>query len=210
MSRPGRLARWLAQTRAAMPLVAVAGVAAYTWWLVQSVPGPDGDDAAVSPPSAPDYVLTKATVERFDPLGRRLSVMEGEVMTHYLEGDQLVVDKLRLSAHQSAGGQQVDALARQGRYRGLDSILELTGDARVTVSGGASPRSQGPATIEGQSLRVHTGTRLVTSSQPVRLTTPQGTIRGSSLSHDGVQGLTSLGGRVSGRLTTARPGAAKP
>ncbi|RZL09221.1 MAG: LPS export ABC transporter periplasmic protein LptC [Rubrivivax sp.] len=193
--------------RAAVPLVIVAGLAAYTWWLVQSVPGLGGGDRAAPAPTVPDYVLGQATVERFDAQGVRLSVMRGATMTHYLEGDRLVVEQLRLVAR-DAKGQILNASAREGRYLGLDSTLELAGNARVVASGGqGSLATQGPVSFDGEVLTVNTATRQLRSDRPVLLTSSQGTLRGASLSYDATRGFTTVGGRVSGRLTTARPSA---
>ncbi len=193
--------------RTAVPLLIVAGLAGYTWWLVQSVPGLGDGDRGTPAPTVPDYVLGQATVERFDAQGVRLSVMRGATMTHYLEGDRLVVDQLRLVAR-DAKGQILNASAREGRYLGLDSRLELLGNARVVASGGqGSLAAQGPVTFEGEVLTVNTATRELSSDRPVLLTSAQGTVRGSSLSYDATKGFTTVGGRVSGRLTTARPSA---
>lgn len=189
--------------RTAVPLVIVAGLAAYTWWLVQSVPGLGGGGRKAPAPSVPDYVLGQATVERFDAQGVRLSVMRGDTMTHYVEGDRLVVEQLRLVAR-DAKGQVLNASAREGRYLGLDTTLELAGSARVVASDGQG--AQGPVTFEGEVLTINTATRQLSSNQPVLLTSPQGTVRGGSLSYDAAKGFTTVGGRVSGRLTTARPG----
>lgn len=200
---PRSLVRLIDQVRAGVPLLVVAGIAAYTWWLVQSVPGLGGQAGATVAPTAPDYVLGQATVERFNAQGQRLSVMQGDTMTHYLDGDQLVVQGLRLVT-QDPQGQSLNAVAREGRYQGLESTLVLTGGVRVTAQ---APQGQGPMTFEGEALTVNTATRQLSSSRPVLLTTPQGTVRGNSLSYDARQGYTTVGGRVNGRLNSTRTAA---
>lgn len=206
MTLPRRVHLVLDQVRTALPLVAVAGLAAYTWWLVQSVPGLGMGQQNATAPSTPDYILGDATVERFDPQGQRVSVMRGDAIVHYMEGDRLEVRQLRLVA-QDPQGQVLQATAREGRYGGDSAVIDLVGGARVVATGGTVGKVQGPATFEGEVLSINTRTRQLRSNRPVLLTTPQGTVRGSTLSYDATQGFTTMGGRVSGRLTTARPSA---
>lgn len=209
MKLPRQLNLLVDHARTAVPLVIVAGLAAYTWWLVQSVPGLGGGDRKAAAPSLPDYVLGAATVERFDAQGQRLSVLRGDTMTHYLEGDRLVVQRLRLVA-QNAQGQVLNAVGREGHYQGLDGTVELVGGAQVVASGGPAGQAQGPVTFDGEVLTVNTRTRLLSSDQPVLLTSPQGTVRGSSLSYDANKGFATVGGRVNGRLSSARPAPVAP
>ena len=79
------------QLRGLLPLAALAAVAGYTWWLVQSAP--QAGDAAKAAPlaSPPDYELTGAMVERFDPTGARVTILRGSRMSHYPVGDRLAV-----------------------------------------------------------------------------------------------------------------------
>lgn len=189
----------VARVQSALPLVAVAGLAAYTWWLVQSAPGSVDQPGSHAPEGVPDYVLVRASVERFDAAGQTTSVLQGQSISHYLEGDRVVVKGLHLSALDPQG-QALVALASEGQYRGSEAVVDLAGQARVTVTPKSSPQSQGPVVFEGNALTVDTQRKLLRSDQPVRLSSAQGVVNGSSLQHDARTGISQLGGRASGRL----------
>lgn len=193
------LALRLEQARAALPIVLIAGLAAYTWWLVQSVPSLDDAARETLPPSIPDYVLADAAVERFDPSGKRISVLRGSTIKHYPQGDRLVVSALHLVA-QDAQGQHLTARAIEGLYLGDDAIVNLKGEGHVVATPVAPNQARGPVVFDGEELVLHTDTRRITSRQPVRVTSPEGVVNARSLDYDARTGLTQLGGRVSGRL----------
>lgn len=200
------LIRAIDQVRAALPIVVLGGMAAYTWWLVQSVPSDDEGAGRAAPASIPDYVLSEAMVERFDPTGQRISVLRGRTMKHFVQGDRLVVSELHLVA-QDAQGQHVTAQAREGVYHGDDAVVDLEGQAHVVALPVGPNQARGPVVFDGEELRFDTDTRRVTSSQPVRVSSPEGVINGSSLAYDARTGLTQIGGRVSGRLQRGKAGA---
>ena len=197
VSRP--LALFLDRARAALPIAVLAGLAAYTWWLVQSVPSEDDADRAAISPSIPDYVLDDAMVERFDLSGKRISVLRGSTITHFPEGDRLVVSALHMVA-EDAQGQHLTARAIEGTYQGDDAMVNLKGEAHVVATAVAPNQARGPVVFDGEELVLHTDTRRVTSRQPVRLTSPEGVVNARSLDYDARTGLTQMGGRVSGRL----------
>lgn len=207
---PAVLVLLVDRVRSFLPMLAVAAMAGYTWWLVQSVPAGRSGRAAQVPPSTPDYVLRQAAVERFDAQGHRLSVLRGATMTHYLEGDRLVVNDLRLVAQDEAG-QQLVAVAREGLYRGASDVVELRGNTRVRATAPASGVSgRGPLLFESELLVVNTRHQRLSSTEPVRLVSDQGVLSGKGFSHDVQTGMVQLGGRVTGRLqatSTTRPAA---
>jgi lipopolysaccharide export system protein LptC len=189
----------LSRLQAALPVLAVAALAAYTWWLVQSAPGAVHDAGAKPSDSLPDYVMERATVERFDAKGQLISVLQGDSISHYLSGDRVVVRGLHLSAVDPKG-QQLVAQASEGHYLGDSSVVDLLGHAHVTVSGMASRHAHGPVAFDGDALSVNTETRQLRSDKPARVSSAQGEIRGGSLRYDAKVGISEVGGRVNGRL----------
>ncbi|HIV71660.1 MAG TPA: LPS export ABC transporter periplasmic protein LptC [Candidatus Aquabacterium excrementipullorum] len=191
------------QVRSAVPIVVLGGLAAYTWWLVQSVPSGDDAARAAVPPSIPDYVLADGLVERFDATGRRISVLRGKTMKHFPEGDRMVVSDLHVVA-QDEQGQHVTARALEGLYQGDDAVVNLLGQAHVVATPVAPNQARGPIVFDGEEFTLYTDARRVVSKKPVRVTSPEGVVNGSSLDYDAATGLTQLGGRVSGRLQQNR------
>jgi len=128
--------RWLTaldHARSAVPVVLLAGMAGFTWWLVQSAPSLDGPKAAAKASSSPDYELRKARVERYDPNGRLIAILDGETMRHYVDGDRLEVDAVQMSARDPKG-QLVQGVARLGEASGTQDTVVLHGGARVPAT----------------------------------------------------------------------------
>ncbi len=196
--------RTVDQARVALPVVIVAGLAAYTWWLVQSVPQALGNQAAEAPATVPDYVLNQAQVERFDATGRRVSVMQGRAMTHYAKDDRLLVHRLYFQGWSGAGegasGQQVQAWALEGRYLGEQGVVELLGQAKVAATQPKTGGGTSVTTFTGEQLRWQVNEQLLTTDRPVQVSGAQGTVRGNRLRHDAQAGLTDIAGRVTGVL----------
>jgi LPS export ABC transporter protein LptC len=199
MNKPGVPFNLLARLQSGLPVLGVAALAAYTWWLVQSAPGAVHDAGSKPSDSLPDYVMERATVERFDAKGQAISVLQGESISHYLSGDRVVVRGLHLSAV-DAKGQQLLAQASEGHYLGDSSVVDLLGHAHVSVTPVTSRRAHGPVVFDGDALSVNTETRLLHSDKPVRVSSAQGEIRGGSLRYDAKAGISQVGGRVTGRL----------
>lgn len=196
--------RTVDQARVALPVVVMAGLAGYTWWLVQSVPEPAGADRPEPPATVPDYVLNQAQVERFDAKGQRTSVMQGKAMSHYATGDRLLVSHFYLQSEAVEGarqpGQRLQAWALEGRYLGEQGVVELVGQAKVAATQAQVGQAPLVTTFTGEQLRWQVNEQLLTTERPVQVTSSQGTVRGNRLRHDARTGLTDLSGRVTGVL----------
>lgn len=199
--------RWLTaldHARSAVPVVLLAGMAGFTWWLVQSAPSLDGARPPAKASSSPDYELQKARIERYDPQGRLIAILDGETMRHYTEGDRLEVDAVQWSARDPQG-QLLQGVARLGEASGTQNTVVLHGGARVvaTPASGALVSGQrvdqSPVVFEGEVLRVDTKGRVVSSELPVKITHAQGQVHGGNLRYDENTRVGQLGQRVHGR-----------
>lgn len=199
--------RWLTaldHARSAVPMVVLSGLAAFTWWLVQSAPSLEGARPAARASSSPDYELQKARIERYNPEGRLIAILDGQAMRHYADGDRLEIDAVQLSARDPQG-QQVQGVARQGEANGSQDTVVLHGGARLvaTPASGAAVRGQrvdqSPVVIEGEMLRFNTRDRVVSSDLPVKITHAQGQILGGNLRYEESTRVGQLGNRVHGR-----------
>jgi lipopolysaccharide export system protein LptC len=191
---------WLERAQATVPLLAVAGLAAFTWWLVQSSPKFGGDAGPARASSSPDFELNKARVARFNAQGRIEAVLDGERMRHYPDTDRLLIDQLVLSARDDKGmGLKASALTGQADHKA--EVVMLNGGARVTAlpakEQGPSLRSS-PVHFFGEGLRIDTRNRVVSSREPVLLQQQGSQIKGQTLRYDDRTGITDLGGRVHG------------
>lgn len=194
----------LERVQASLPLLAVAGLAGFTWWLVQSSPREAGPAQAARVSSAPDYELSYARVARFDPQGRLEAVLDGDAMRHFPDTDRLQIDEVLLVARDEQG-QGLRATGRQAEADQLAEVVTLRGAARVvaTPASGAAAGQRGavqggPVRFNGEALRVDNRKRLVSSDQPVTLTQDGSVVRGQSMEYNDLTGVTLLGGRVTG------------
>lgn len=192
--------RWwlvLERAQASLPVLAAAGLAGFTWWLVQSSPQDEGPPRVAVASSAPDYELQAARVARFDASGRLEAVVDGKVMRHYPLPDRLVIDEVLLLGRDEQG-QGLRATARQGEADQTAEVVTLRGGALV-VATPASGTPGGPVRFQGETLSVDTRERIVSSKQPVTLSQDGNVVRGQSMRHYERTGVTVLGGRVTGQ-----------
>ena len=198
--------RWwllLERAQATLPLLAVASLAGFTWWLVQSSPKSDSGGRAALLSSAPDYELKQARVARFDAHGRLEAVLDGQTMRHYASTDLLHIDQLVLSARDEKG-EGLHAVSREGEADRRAEVVTLRGDAHVVATphtdaadAGHGLRS-GPVHFAGEGLRVDTRNRVVSSNEPVRLTQQHSQVHAQAMVYDDATGVADLKGRVNG------------
>jgi lipopolysaccharide export system protein LptC len=185
--------------RMALPLVVLAALAAYTWWLVQSMPTVQSDRAEALPASLPDFRLAQARVERFSAEGQRMRMLQGKAMRHFESGDRLVVDDmmwLSLGRHGGESEQQVQGQAREGQYSGEAGMVYMQGQARVIVT----QANGAVSTFTGEQLSWSEQQQVLRADKPVRLVSPQGQLQAESLVYHAVLGQAVLSGRVTGKL----------
>lgn len=196
MSVSARWWRYAERVQASLPVLAAAGLAGFTWWLVQSSPKESGPTQPSRVASAPDYEMRQARVVRFDAAGRLEAVVDGRLMRHYPDTDRLVIDEVLLLGRDEKG-QGLRATARQGEADQRTEVLTLRGGARVEATPPVDKQA-GVMHFDSESLRVDTRLRLVSSSHPVTLSQDGNVLRGQTLRHDERKGLTLIGGRVTG------------
>lgn len=205
---------WLARLQAMLPVAVAAGLAGFTWWLVSSSPGPRQSAPAAKADDRPDYVLSRARIARFDTGGRLEAVLDGDTMRHRPVSNTMEVDAMVLSARHE-DGRSVHATALRGEWVEPTGVVTLSGGADVRMMPAASETAgagvamvgesgtglrAGTTRVVGEGLRLDTHSRVLTSTQPVTMTQDRNEVRGQTLLHDDVAGLTLLGGRVHGKL----------
>lgn len=201
--------RAVAQLQSNLPMLLAAGLAGFTWWLIQASPKDVAKPRPARVPSQADYQLNKATIARFDSQGRLQAVIDGEAMSHYPVNDELRIDRMVLSAR-DLKGQGLHASAREGYANGLAKEVVIQGGAKAIAtpapgqakSGGVK---QGPVRLMGERFHINTETQVLTSEQPVTMVHSAGEIRAQGLKYDQTRGVTELKGRVVGHYSDAQP-----
>ncbi len=194
--------RAVAGFQANLPMLLAAGLAGFTWWLIQATPKDEGPARRARAASTPDYVLTEATVARFDAKGRLQGVVDGQSIRHYPGDDQLQIDQMVLSARDEKG-QGLHAVAREGLANGQAEVVVIRGGAKVVatpasgaMAGGRTMR--GPVRMHGESFQIDAKTHVLTSDQPVTVVHDSGEIDATAMRYEQLTGITQLQGRVVG------------
>ena len=147
-----------------LPLLLMALLALSTGWLVKHTPQPPTPTPAGALRQDPDYTMTGFAITRFDPDGREVLRIAGEVLRHYPATDQLDIEGVRIHAI-TADGRSTDASARRALANGDGSEVQLLGGARVIsqVKGGE------PLELQGEFLHAFLRFERLRSHLPVRV-----------------------------------------
>ncbi|MES2089937.1 MAG: LPS export ABC transporter periplasmic protein LptC [Pseudomonadota bacterium] len=195
------MSRWLTaldQARAAVPMVLVAGLAGFTWWLVQSAPKDSGPAQTATASSSPDYELGQARVERYNLQGRLVAVIDGKAMRHFAVGDRLEIQSVQIAARDDTG-RHLHAVANEGQANGVAETVVLRGGARVVATPASGVPNASPVVFEGELMTIDTRHRQVKSDLPVKITQAHAQVQAGQLVFDERQGVTQLGQGVKGR-----------
>ena len=199
--RPGLSWRYrLRQALASyLPLLLMALLAVFTWWLIKHTPQAAGPAAAAAPREAPDYTMTGFTITRFAPDGRVVLRIAGDAMRHFPATDRLEIEGVRIHAI-APDGRTTDATARRALANGDGSEVQLLGGARVI----SQLEGAEPLEVEGEFLHAFLRFERLRSHLPVRVRQGGTDARANGLDYDNVQQLLQLDGPV---RATIRPGA---
>lgn len=190
---------WLERAQAALPMLALAGVAGFSWWLVRSSAVSEPRAAVVLSDDTPDVELQRAEVLQAGPDGRLQRVLQGERIRHFPTVERMTVERIRLHAL-DASGRSVRAEALQAEADQRNEVLWLKGDVQALLKPPVvAGQAERPGMLLGEGLKMDARQRVLSSDTPVVLLQAGHVVRGQSLRHDERTGITELGGRVTGR-----------
>lgn len=198
----GRLQSMLANY---VPLLLMAMLAGFTWWLIKNTPQIETPRERSAPKHEPDYRMNGFEVERFSTDGRLTGRIIGTEMRHYPDTDTLEIDSPQLRAY----GKQSELLvadAQRGVSNGDGSEVQLLGDVKVKRYPGGDPSQTPDLELYGEFLHAFVPQQQIKSHLPARVVGMGGEMQVKSFVYDQLTGrLTFSGG---GRATFAgRPGA---
>ena len=75
-----------------VPLLLMAMLAGFTWWLIKNTPQLETPREKAAPKHEPDYRMNGFEVERFSSDGRLTGRIIGTEMRHYPDNDTLEID----------------------------------------------------------------------------------------------------------------------
>lgn len=187
-----------------VPLLLMAMLAGFTWWLIKNTPQVEAPRERAAPKHEPDYRMNGFEVERFSSDGRLTGRIIGTEMRHYPDNDTLEIDQPQLRAY----GKQSELLvadAQRGVSNGDGSEVQLLGDVKVKRYPGGDPTQAPDLELYGEFLHAFVPQQQIRSHLPARVVGMGGEMQVKSFVYDQVSGrLTFSGG---GRATfSARPG----
>lgn len=201
--RVGRdTARWRDRLAVSLPVLLMAVLAGFTWWLVRNTPRAEAPRAARPVAHVVDYEMERFMTRRYEGGSLRV-VVEGRQLRHYADDGTVEIDEVRLRA-QDAGGRLYRAQAHLGVADAELREVRLDGAARVHREAQPSAGT-GALELRGEQLWMDTQAQRVRSQRPVQLVSETGTLTAGTLDHDGRAGVTLLGARVRGRYLAPRP-----
>lgn len=186
-----------------LPLLLMTLLALLTWWLVKNTPVPGAPTEDLPVRTAPDYTMTRFSLERFDADGRLKVRIEGERLRHFPDTDRIEIEDVRIRAH-APEGRVTLARAQRALANGDASEVQLIGGAEVV-----SRPDQGAALeMSGEFLHAFLVTERVRSHLPVRVRQGGSELQAGGLEYDHGSGRLELKGPIRAVFGAAAPAGA--
>jgi lipopolysaccharide export system protein LptC len=182
-----------------LPLLLMALLAAFTWWLVRNTPQASDDRPQAAPSQTPDYTMTGFAITRFAPDGRVALRIAGDVLRHYPATDRLEIDGVRIQAT-APDGRTTNATARHALANGDGSEIQLLGGAEVVS------QLQGDDVLEFKGEFLHAFLRFerLRSHLPVQVRHGSTDARAGGMEYDNLQRQLTLNGPVRASMVPGR------
>ena len=188
-----------------VPLLLMAMLAGFTWWLIKNTPQLETPREKAAPKHEPDYRMNGFEVERFSSDGRLTGRIIGTEMRHYPDNDTLEIDAPQLRAY-GKQGELLVADAQRGLSNGDGSEVQLLGDVKVKRYPDGDPAQPPDLELYGEFLHAFVPQQQIRSHLPARVIGMGGEMQVKSFVYDQLTGRLSFSG--GGRATfAARPGA---
>ncbi len=188
-----------------VPLLLMAMLAGFTWWLIKNTPQLEAPREKAAPKHEPDYRMNGFEVERFSSDGRLTGRIIGTEMRHYPDNDTLEIDAPQLRAY-GKQGELLVADAQRGLSNGDGSEVQLLGDVKVKRYPDGDPSQPPDLELYGEFLHAFVPQQQIRSHLPARVVGMGGEMQVKSFVYDQLTGRLSFSG--GGRATfAARPGA---
>lgn len=188
-----------------VPLLLMAMLAGFTWWLIKNTPQLETPREKAAPKHEPDYRMNGFEVERFSSDGRLTGRIIGTEMRHYPDNDTLEIDAPQLRAY-GKQGELLVADAQRGLSNGDGSEVQLLRDVKVKRYPDGDPSQPPDLELYGEFLHAFVPQQQIRSHLPARVIGMGGEMQVKSFVYDQLTGRLSFSG--GGRATfAARPGA---
>ncbi|TDG08701.1 LPS export ABC transporter periplasmic protein LptC [Paraburkholderia guartelaensis] len=186
-----------------VPLVCVAALAGFTWWLLQAVQ-PREKEAAPRPLThSPDYFADNFSVSELDQSGATQYRLTATHMVHYEDDENSDLTNPAVRAFQP-GKPIVTATGLRGTVNADASIVNLYDNARILRAAGAGdPEMQ----ADSEHFKVLVNDDVILTEKPVKLRRGQSVMTATSgMNYNNVSRVIQLFGNVRGAIAPADSG----
>lgn len=186
-----------------VPLVCVAALAGFTWWLLQAVQ-PREKEAAPRPLThTPDYFADDFSVSELDQSGATQYRLTATHMVHYEDDENSDLTNPAVRAFQP-GKPIVTATGKRGTVNADASIVNLYDNARILRAAGAGdPEMQ----ADSEHFKVLVNDDVILTEKPVKLRRGQSVMTATSgMNYNNVSRVIQLFGNVRGAIAPADSG----
>ena len=186
-----------------VPLVCVAALAGFTWWLLQAVQ-PREKEAAPRPLThTPDYFADDFSVSELDQSGATQYRLTATHMVHYEDDENSDLTNPAVRAFQP-GKPIVTATGKRGTVNADASIVNLYDNARILRAAGAGdPDMQ----ADSEHFKVLVNDDVILTEKPVKLRRGQSVMTATSgMNYNNVSRVIQLFGNVRGAIAPADSG----
>lgn len=184
-----------------LPVVLMAGLALFTYWLVRNSPQGAAPAQQRVSNNQIDYFMRQFTVKSFDEKGQLKSEVSGVEARHFTASDTLEIDQARIRSL-SDKGRIVLSTSNRALSNSDASEVQLSGNARVIreAAVGADGQSVPRLEFRGEFLHAFVNEERVTSNLPVVLIRGGDQITADTFAYNSLDGVADLKGRVRARL----------
>ncbi|WP_027815672.1 LPS export ABC transporter periplasmic protein LptC [Paraburkholderia bannensis] len=186
-----------------IPLVCVAFLAGFTWWLFQAVK-PHENEAAPRPLThSPDYFADNFSVSELDQSGATQYRLTATHMVHYEDDQDSDLTMPAVRAFQP-GKPVVTATGKRGTVNSDASIVNLYDDARILRAAGyGDPEMQ----ADSEHFRVLVNDDVILTEKPVKLRRGLSVMTATNgMNYNNVTRVIQLFGNVRGAIAPADSG----
>jgi lipopolysaccharide export system protein LptC len=186
-----------------VPLLCVAALALFTWWLLQAVQ-PHEKEAPPRPLThSPDYFADNFSVTELDQSGATQYRLTATHMVHYEDDEKSDLTMPAVRAFQP-GKPTVTATGLRGDVNGDASIVNLYDNARILrVAGFGDPEMQ----ADSEHFRVLVNDDVILTEKPVKLRRGLSVMTATNgMNYNNVTRVIQLYGNVRGAIAPADSG----
>lgn len=186
-----------------VPLVCVAALAGFTWWLLQAVQ-PHEKEAPPRPLThSPDYFADNFSVSELDQSGATQYRLTATHLVHYEDDENSDLTMPAVRAFQP-GKPIVTATGLRGTVNGDASIVNLYDSARILRAAGyGDPEMQ----ADSEHFRVLVNDDVILTEKPVKLRRGQSVMTATNgMNYNNVTRVIQLYGNVRGSIAPADSG----